>query len=245
MPTKSKSSSTPKKQDIKKSKPNVDTQKQDITSQTDVSSGQKSKSGFSISRKGTVAILVALFIVLILSVGAAVVGYMYFTDNDNNDDTDREAEKSEDENKDDEGEDEEETEEDETPQADNSCVATGFDGHRYDSGESYTTADGCQTCTCDNGAWDCEEDPSCATEVAGPYDCVHDGVIYHDGESYTIDACRERTCMSGMWGYVIDTACCYYDGEYHESGSSFPSIDGCNTCNCTNGSIGCTLMLCP
>ena len=41
------------------------------------------------------------------------------------------------------------------------------------------------------------------------------------------------------------TTTCAYDGETYDSGDSFPSTDGCNTCTCgTNGSVGCTKRAC-
>ena len=38
---------------------------------------------------------------------------------------------------------------------------------------------------------------------------------------------------------------CYYDGEVRASGASFNATDNCNTCQCNNGQITCTLMYCP
>ncbi len=37
---------------------------------------------------------------------------------------------------------------------------------------------------------------------------------------------------------------CTVGGVDYPSGSSFPSEDGCNTCFCDNGQVGCTLILC-
>lgn len=37
---------------------------------------------------------------------------------------------------------------------------------------------------------------------------------------------------------------CSYDGTTYDSGTSFGSIDGCNTCSCSNGSVFCTEMAC-
>jgi hypothetical protein len=36
-----------------------------------------------------------------------------------------------------------------------------------------------------------------------------------------------------------------YGGQTYDDGTSFPAADGCNTCTCMNGSIGCTLIGCP
>ena len=38
---------------------------------------------------------------------------------------------------------------------------------------------------------------------------------------------------------------CYYYGEVRASGASFNATDNCNTCQCNNGQIACTLMYCP
>ncbi len=37
---------------------------------------------------------------------------------------------------------------------------------------------------------------------------------------------------------------CEYGGKVYQDGAAFPATDGCNTCNCSKGSVGCTLMLC-
>jgi len=38
---------------------------------------------------------------------------------------------------------------------------------------------------------------------------------------------------------------CNYNGVYYYGGSSFPSIDGCNSCSClSTGQVGCTMMAC-
>lgn len=38
---------------------------------------------------------------------------------------------------------------------------------------------------------------------------------------------------------------CSYNGNTYSPGASFPSTDGCNTCNCgTTGTVGCTKMAC-
>ncbi|MFA5894474.1 MAG: hypothetical protein WC851_01745 [Candidatus Shapirobacteria bacterium] len=37
---------------------------------------------------------------------------------------------------------------------------------------------------------------------------------------------------------------CQYDGKTYQSGESFRSTDGCNSCGCNNGEVACTLMAC-
>ena len=54
----------------------------------------------------------------------------------------------------------------------------------------------------------------------------------------------------GVWAYYnffndVDTVTCTYGGEEYESGDSFDSEDGCNTCICAEGKVACTKMACP
>lgn len=37
---------------------------------------------------------------------------------------------------------------------------------------------------------------------------------------------------------------CQYNGKTYKSGEGFPAEDGCNSCSCDDGKIGCTLMAC-
>ncbi|MBU0976542.1 MAG: hypothetical protein ABIE03_06410 [Patescibacteria group bacterium] len=37
---------------------------------------------------------------------------------------------------------------------------------------------------------------------------------------------------------------CNYSGKMYESGDTFDSVDGCNTCSCEKGSVSCTEMAC-
>ncbi len=74
------------------------------------------------------------------------------------------------------------------------------------------------------------------------------------GES--CDPCAPAACM-GAVAYECDAShqcvpsvpdCaatqCSYEGKTYPSGDIFPSIDGCNTCNCMDGAVVCTLMAC-
>lgn len=38
---------------------------------------------------------------------------------------------------------------------------------------------------------------------------------------------------------------CSYNGKTYKDGEKFPAKDGCNTCTCSNGSVGCTEKACP
>jgi hypothetical protein len=39
-------------------------------------------------------------------------------------------------------------------------------------------------------------------------------------------------------------ALCEYDGQFYDDGESFPASDGCNTCSCDDGAVGCTELGC-
>lgn len=47
-------------------------------------------------------------------------------------------------------------------------------------------------------------------------------------------ACTLRACANG----------CVYYGKTYKEGASFPSTDGCNTCKCSKGGVGCTEKAC-
>ena len=44
---------------------------------------------------------------------------------------------------------------------------------------------------------------------------------------------------------LVGGADCLYGNTTYQSGDSFLDKDGCNTCFCSNGQVGCTLMYCP
>src|SRR5688500_2199544 len=37
---------------------------------------------------------------------------------------------------------------------------------------------------------------------------------------------------------------CNVGGKTYQDGASFPSSDGCNSCSCNDGAVGCTLLAC-
>lgn len=41
-----------------------------------------------------------------------------------------------------------------------------------------------------------------------------------------------------------DAKSCTYEGKTYADGEQFPAGDGCNTCSCDEGTIGCTLIGC-
>jgi hypothetical protein len=123
-----------------------------------------------------------------------------------------------------------------------SCKAEDFDDKKYDDGESYTTKEGCETCECNDGKWNCQVKDSC---IILPSDCIFDDRIYHDKETRNADCDQTCTCDDHHWKCEMDSSssCCKAaDGKIYHNGESFPK--DCNTCTCNNGSINCTMMLC-
>ena len=53
------------------------------------------------------------------------------------------------------------------------------------------------------------------------------------------------TAGTGGCGGYCPPGSCVYEGEGHWNGTSFPSSDGCSTCYCNEGVVGCTLTDCP
>ncbi|XP_046720965.1 kielin/chordin-like protein [Silurus meridionalis] len=86
---------------------------------------------------------------------------------------------------------------------------------------SYSTVDGCQTCSCRNGGMSCVDRQNC------PQSCEN-GVKPRFGS-----CCR-------------DCSRCEYRGEVIPNGVSFPDqADVCKLCVCSNGNVGCSNVPCP
>ena len=51
--------------------------------------------------------------------------------------------------------------------------------------------------------------------------------------------------LTGLGGAECGTGTdCPYNNKMYQTGQTFPSTDGCNTCSCTNGAVACTLKAC-
>ncbi|XP_046350700.2 uncharacterized protein LOC124131459 [Haliotis rufescens] len=135
-----------------------------------------------------------------------------------------------------------------------------YNGQIYHTGEGFKSTDGCNTCGCTNGFVFC-------TEMA----CAHlplDGfaVNIHQANtcgqhyiSYTVTR-TENTMKKVMIMLLVATISavtlavtvddltpdqCLYGGVVYNSGDSFKSTDGCNTCGCGGrNAVFCTLMAC-
>ncbi|XP_051725443.1 kielin/chordin-like protein [Ctenopharyngodon idella] len=99
------------------------------------------------------------------------------------------------------------------------CSACDVDGRPYNG--SFSTVDGCQTCTCQGGNQACVDVQQC------PQTC-QDGVKPPFGS-----CCR-------------DCSRCNFDGQVVLNGISFqPTRDPCKRCVCNAGNIVCATQSCP
>jgi len=98
------------------------------------------------------------------------------------------------------------------------------------SGETADAKDGCNSCTCSDGAWAC-------TEMACDKDAGTAGCIPGDKRPAG-DDCNTCSCSAdGTWA-CTRLAC-------GECANGDTKSDGCNTCTCMNGAWGCTTRACP
>lgn len=112
------------------------------------------------------------------------------------------------------------------------------DGTTHVSGESWTCSDGCNTCSCEDGA--------IASTLMG-CEAVTCGEGAHEvGDTWE---CGCNTCTCDEDGSIISTdqecaECTDATGSYFV-GDSWTCPDGCNTCSCeADGSIVSTDMAC-
>jgi hypothetical protein len=99
-------------------------------------------------------------------------------------------------------------------------------------GETRAADDGCNGCSCADGAWLCTE-MDCSPGAS----CVYEGVEYASGESWQCD-CNSCSCTDGQISST-DIACAEC-----QPGETKVAEDGCNTCDCANGQWACTDMAC-
>ncbi|RLB62452.1 MAG: hypothetical protein DRI90_09045 [Deltaproteobacteria bacterium] len=111
----------------------------------------------------------------------------------------------------------------------------------YAVGESFQDADGCNTCTCqDGGAVAC-------TEMACLDGCTYDGQNYDAGDSFPAsDGCNSCSCESDGSVACTTMACantCTYDGQVYNPGDEFEPIGGStcgDMCSCLeDGTVDC------
>jgi hypothetical protein len=97
-------------------------------------------------------------------------------------------------------------------------------GKTYQVGTTFKDSDGCNTC-------ECRTDGIACTEMA----CLWDSGLPQ--------ADAPAPPPEGPSGPVTPT--CTYNGQMYPAGATFPSTDGCNTCECLLQEVACTLKACP
>ncbi len=123
-----------------------------------------------------------------------------------------------------------------------SCVV---DGKSYQVGTSFPDADGCNTCTCEQGGKVACTLIGCESDV-----CAYEGKTYQVDETFPAkDGCNTCSCELGGGVSCTEIGCgeptdCTYEGVTYPVGETFPAKDGCNTCTCEESGISCTLVGC-
>ncbi|MCK6509583.1 hypothetical protein L6R29_06415 [Myxococcota bacterium] len=116
-----------------------------------------------------------------------------------------------------------------------------YNGKEYAQGSSFAASDGCNTCTCQQGAISCTE------KACLPKTCAYIGKTYKEGESFPAsDGCNSCMCSNGvpMCTLMVCAKDCLFQGKTYKEGSTFPAADGCNTCVCSGGGVSCTKKNC-
>ncbi|XP_061107394.1 kielin/chordin-like protein [Conger conger] len=158
------------------------------------------------------------------------------------------------------------------------CPAVCFhQGQEYADGLRWVpSANRCQECTCVRGDVRCSEvvcNPPCSHPSPSPLgqccpqcqDCFLEGVLYGDGDDFTLDGCRQCSCSGGnilcsniecpkltcMHQVTEPGTCCprcrgcTYDGREHTEGSTwFASSTPCMSCMCVDGVTTCSEVRC-
>lgn len=143
-------------------------------------------------------------------------------------------------------------------------------GKSYRTGDTFPSADGCNTCSCsasgvacttrgclpDAGARDAADAPDAKSDASPDANNSPDAIsgdTNHDTnnlpDGVTADADHDAATADAPPGDGdADAAAnpgCVYAGHTYAVGDGFPSGDGCNTCSCAAGSqIACTLRAC-
>ncbi|CAH1800766.1 unnamed protein product, partial [Owenia fusiformis] len=121
-----------------------------------------------------------------------------------------------------------------------------YGGSRYCIGKSYED----RTFTCSNpsrygckwSAWTPWQYRQCSTSCGSGrrYKSRTRSKLKVQGGS----GCPGASIETGYMNCDNPPCGCRYNGRFYAEGSSFPSSDGCNTCTCRRGNVGCTEKLC-
>jgi len=131
-----------------------------------------------------------------------------------------------------------------------------YNGKTYASGMSFPAADGCNTCSCEDGKAACSllgcSDGGMPDSGSHCYDSKGNAVPCMASDGGTGDAgakdgggtCTDangKTVPCGMDG----GSGCTYGGKTYPLGASFLCTDGCNMCSCTASGVVGTTKGCP
>jgi len=127
-----------------------------------------------------------------------------------------------------------------------------YNGKTYASGMSFPAADGCNTCSCqdgkaacsllactDGGTGPCFDNKGNTISCSGP-DGGTDGSPATDAGGHCFDLKGNEIPCGNDGGTG-----CTYNGKSYPLGSSFTCSDGCNTCSCTSNGVAGTTKGCP
>ncbi len=152
------------------------------------------------------------------------------------------------------------------------CIEPGEPGgcshgnRQFSVGDSFPADDGCNTCSCTSSGVACTEKAclpntgacvrgGCSGQLCGEKadELVSDCAFRQEYACFAKAKCERQP--NGKCGHTPSPdldACledtgelCAYNGEWHRAGTSFPSMDGCNTCSCgESGAVACTKRAC-
>uniref|UniRef100_A0A1A8B690 Kielin/chordin-like protein n=1 Tax=Nothobranchius furzeri TaxID=105023 RepID=A0A1A8B690_NOTFU len=138
----------------------------------------------------------------------------------------------------------------------------------------YHPADGCQTCTCNNGSVHCQHKPCSFAPCSHPIaheccwsceGCWHEGRVRANGEMWedssdpcAVCVCREgsvqcekKRCPSSNCNHPVQRQCCtscdgcMFHGKEYPDGTEFSDDkDSCSVCYCYGGDVVCTKLPC-
>ena len=148
----------------------------------------------------------------------------------------------------------------------------GYGGKTYTVGTTFDDTDGCNTCECRADGVACTlmaclgdggfSRPDAGPDSSAEQTCTYSGKTYPYGVTFiSADGCNECWCMGGqptafctlaacskdaaVPGFETSGGTCTYDGKSYPTGATFPSTDGCNTCECLwYRDVACTLKAC-
>ena len=122
-----------------------------------------------------------------------------------------------------------------------------YAGGTFEDGRTFSSPDGCNSCTCTNGVALCTKRacPGLPPPIAdgGPVGTppADASAIEPDAEP-PVDASVADAALPPV---DAATSGCVYGGVTYPQGASFPSLDKCNSCFCAaNGRVPCTKKLC-